>query len=106
VPLKKSCNLAVCFGFAALYFVCRLLNSFHLRRNTGNERICGTSLVTTEPAAVTAPSPTRTGATSIVSEPILTIVCRWSSRFYVRRRIAGNRSGADVGSLADCRSPK
>src|SRR5438093_7895674 len=35
----------------------------------------GTSSVTTEPAAVTAPLPTRTGATSMVSEPILT----WSS---------------------------
>ena len=32
----------------------------------------GTSSVTTEPAPVTAPLPTRTGATSIVSEPILT----------------------------------
>src|ERR1700681_4773411 len=33
----------------------------------------GTSSVTTEPAAVTAPLPTRTGATSIVSDPILTL---------------------------------
>src|SRR5437867_3237445 len=33
----------------------------------------GTSSVTTEPAAVTEPLPTLTGATSIVSEPILTL---------------------------------
>src|SRR5437016_438292 len=35
----------------------------------------GTSSVTTEPAPVTAPRPTRTGAISMVSEPIFT----WSS---------------------------
>src|SRR5215471_21590791 len=33
----------------------------------------GMSLVTTAPAPVTAPLPTRTGATSIVSLPILTL---------------------------------
>src|SRR5262249_29371113 len=32
----------------------------------------GTSLMTTEPAPVTEPRPTRTGATSMVSEPIFT----------------------------------
>ena len=61
----------------------------------------GTSWVTTAPAPVLAPSPTSTGATSIVSTPRNApspIVVAVLARAVV---VGGDRAGADVDALAD-----
>ena len=63
----------------------------------------GTSLVTTEPAPVSAPSPTFTGATSDVFEPIDDVAADDRLVLLLAVEVAGDRPGADVGILADRR---